>query len=409
MAQDSFTEVSHQSWFSRLGGAFKGILFGLLLIVASFILLFWNEGRAVERHKTLEEGAAAVQSVPVDRVDPARDGALVHVTGRAETEETLRDDTFDVSARALRLEREVEMYQWREEERKETEKKVGGGSKTTTTYSYDKTWSEDLIDSDAFRRPGGHENPDAMPWRSREVTADRVTLGAFVLSDTLVRQIDRWEPLPVSSEEAIPAEMEPGRGRTHDGGLYFGEGSPGTPQVGDVRVSFRMVKPTEVSVVAQQTGDGFRPFQAEAGGTVQLLELGTVSADEMFEAAQRRNTLLTWGLRFGGFLLMAFGFSLMLRPLAVFADVLPILGSLVGAGIGLVSFLLAGFISLMTIAIAWIFYRPLLGIALVVLAVAAVVWLVRRTRKAPSVEPPKMKSEVPPPPQGSPPPPPPGG
>lgn len=407
MAQDSVTEVTHQSWFGRLGGAFKGILFGLLLIVGSFILLFWNEGRAVERHKTLKEGAAAVVSVSADRVDSGRDGTLVHVTGRAETDETLRDDAFDVSAPALRLERQVEMYQWTEDERKETEKKVGGGTETTTTYSYDKTWSEKLIDSDGFQRPDGHENPEAMPWSSRQIAANRVTLGDFELSDGLVRRIDRWEPLRVGSTEEIPAEMEPGRTRLHDGGLYFGDGSPGAPEIGDVRVSFRIVQPTDVSIVAQQSGNGFRPFQARAGGTVELLELGTVSADEMFEAAQRRNTMLTWGLRFAGFLLMAFGFSLLLRPLAVFADVLPILGILVGAGIGFVSFLVAAIVSLITIAVAWIFYRPLLGIALVALAVGVIVWLVRRTRKAPSVV--RPAGEVPPPPRGTPPPPPPGG
>lgn len=418
MAPDSYTEVTHESWFSRLGGAFKGIFFGLLLILGSCVLLFWNEGRAVERHKTLEEGEGAVVSVSVDRVDPAHEGDLVHVTGRAETDETLTDETFGVSAEALRLERQVEMYQWQEEERKETEKKVGGGTRTTTTYSYDKAWSERLIDSDAFQRPGGHENPDVMPWESRQVAADRVTLGDYELPRSLVQKIDRWESLRLDPPEATLPEALPtrasGEPRFHDGGLYFGEGSPSSPEIGDVRVSFRVVKPTEVSIVAQQAGNSFRPFQAEAGGTLELLELGRVTAQDMFAAAQRRNTLLTWGLRLAGLLLMAFGFSLILRPLSVLADVIPLLGSLVGAGLGFVSFLLSAFISLIVIAVAWIFYRPLLGIALLVLAVGFVVWLVRRTQKAPSVQPPKMQSRAPasssqegtaPPP----PPPPPGG
>jgi hypothetical protein len=52
----------------------------------------------------------------------------------------------------------------------------------------------------------------------------------------------------------------------------------------------------------------------------------------------------------------------------VLADVIPFVGSLVGAGTGLASFLLAAMGSFVTIAIAWVFYRPVLGIALLLVA-----------------------------------------
>jgi len=56
MADDSYTEVSSRSWFSRIGGAFTGIVIGLVMMAVAFGLLFWNEGRAVGRYKTLQEG-----------------------------------------------------------------------------------------------------------------------------------------------------------------------------------------------------------------------------------------------------------------------------------------------------------------------------------------------------------------
>ena len=59
MSNDSYTEVSSQSWFGRIGNAFKGILVGLILVAIAFGLLFWNEGRAVKRYKTLKEGGGA--------------------------------------------------------------------------------------------------------------------------------------------------------------------------------------------------------------------------------------------------------------------------------------------------------------------------------------------------------------
>ena len=88
---DSFSEVTSQSWFSRLGNAIKGVLLGIILFVVAFPLLWWNEGRAVKTAKGLKEAGGAVVSVSADKVDPAHDQQLVHLTAEAATEETLSD------------------------------------------------------------------------------------------------------------------------------------------------------------------------------------------------------------------------------------------------------------------------------------------------------------------------------
>ena len=36
MSEDSFTEITTESWFSRIGGAIKGIVIGLALFIAAF-------------------------------------------------------------------------------------------------------------------------------------------------------------------------------------------------------------------------------------------------------------------------------------------------------------------------------------------------------------------------------------
>src|SRR5262245_18526190 len=114
---DTFSETSSQSWFSRIIDSIKSVLVGLAMLVASFPLLFWNEGRAVRTARSLEEGAGAVVSVSSTSVDPAHEGKLVHMTGEATTAETLEDPEFGVKAHALKLVRVVEMYQWEEEEK----------------------------------------------------------------------------------------------------------------------------------------------------------------------------------------------------------------------------------------------------------------------------------------------------
>ena len=100
-AGDSYTETTSQGWFSRLGDAIKGVLFGLLLAIVAFPLLFWNEGRAVRTAKSLAEGRGAVVAASAERLDPANEGKLVHVAGRARTEDTVADPLFGVQAPAI--------------------------------------------------------------------------------------------------------------------------------------------------------------------------------------------------------------------------------------------------------------------------------------------------------------------
>ena len=54
---DPFTVTTNESWGSRLVNSIKSVIFGFVLFVVAFPLLFWNEGRAVQTARSLEEGA----------------------------------------------------------------------------------------------------------------------------------------------------------------------------------------------------------------------------------------------------------------------------------------------------------------------------------------------------------------
>jgi len=371
---DSFTETTSQGWFSRIIGSIKSVLFGLVLFLVSFPLLFWNEGRAVRTAKSLEEGAGVVVSVPADAVDAGKEGKLVHLSGQATTTETLADGEFGVQANAIKLIREVEMYQWDEDKKSETKKKLGGGEETVTTYSYSKEWSDQLIDSSNFKETSGHENPSQFPIEARQKTASKVTLGAFTLSEPIVSDLDQSETLAVDSA-TLPAAMKD-QVKANASGYYRGA-DPASPAVGDVRITFKVVKPAVISLVARQVRDTFEAYQAQAGDTILLVKYGTLSAQAMFEAAQRENAILTWILRGLGWFLMFLGLTMVFRPIAVFGDVIPLFGTLLGAGIGVFAGLTSIVLSLVTIAVAWIFYRPLLAIALLVVAVGSLALLIR--------------------------------
>lgn len=389
---DQFTEVENVSWVGRIGGAFKGILVGLIMFVAAFPLLFWNEGRSVKEYKTLQEGGGAVVSIASDRIDPAKAGLLIHVTGKADSGASLKDPVFGVSAKALKLKRSVEMYQWHEKSQSKTEKELGGGTKTVTTYTYNQEWSDKLIHSSNFKHPNGHQNPGAIPYESTQIVADKVTLGAFTLSSSLVGMINNYESLPVSDDTPLPAGLR-NKAKLLDGGFYFGN-DPATPQVGNVRVKFSVAKPTEVSIVAKQIETTFEPYFAKTGGSIELLQTGIFSAEGMIQKAQDDNILLTWILRLAGFVLLLIGINLILRPLSVFADILPMLGNIVDAGTGFISFLLAALVACIVIAVAWLAYRPLLSGGLI--AAALVLAVAFKVKLRPAATPLKIIPQPPP-------------
>ena len=376
---DRYTVTTSKSWFSRLAESIKSVLIGLILFVISFPLLFWNESRAVTTARSLEEGAGAVVTVAADAVSPGNEGKLVHVTGPVATTGPVVDEDLGIEADAVKLLRKVEMYQWIEEEKSETKKKLGGGEETVTTYEYKKAWSADPVDSSAFYEAAGHENPGEFPLPSATFVADPVTLGAFTLTAEQLDQLGNATALPVdaSAAESLPEGMA---AQVANGAFYLGE-NPATPVVGDVRISFEVVNPEQASVVAVQTGGTFAPYQAEAGDSILLVEEGPHTAAEMFQTAQSANTVLTWILRAAGFFAMFLGLFLVFRPLSVVGDVVPFIGSLLGVGIGFFAFVTAFVLTFITIAIAWIAVRPILGITLLVLAAGGLFWLISANRK----------------------------
>ena len=394
---DVFREVTNRGWGSRLKGAFSGLLFGLLFVVAAFVLEWWNEGRAVHRAQDLAEGAAAVVSVADAAIRSENNGKLVHVSGKVTAEGKLSEPDFNFQVAALNLSRSVEMYQWTEDRDSKTKKKIGGGTETVTEYTYRKEWSSHLQNSDDFHSPDGHRNPDSMPLGGGSWTAQGGRLGGFRLDQSMLSRLGgkaRFSP-PAEARASDTAFKR-------EGDEFYRGANSGSPQVGDIRVSFSIVPEGTHSIIAEQSGSSLKPFTTRGGRELLLMRTGTVGADAMFEKAQADNTALTWMLRVGGVVLMWLGFTMLFKPLVVLADVLPIAGRVVGAGVGFVSILIAIVLSLMTIALAWLWYRPLLGLALVGIAVTAFYFLFKRVKKAEPAMPPPPPSAPPPSPPPSP-------
>ena len=367
---DSYTETSYEGWGSRLGKSFMAIPIGLILFAVSFVVLFWNEGRAVHTAQGLAEGKSSVVAASPDKVDPANESKLVHLSGEATSQETLKDPDLGIAAEgAIKLSREVEMYQWTESSKTETRKKLGGGEERITTYTYNKSWVNHPVDSAQFKKPDGHQNPGNWPFQSWNAQSGDVSLGAYKLSDSLVKKIGGAQPITLTSKDldALPGDWR--SSLKLDGTRFYRGDSPSSPQVGDMTIKFEQVRPQTISLLAKQVGASFEPYATQAGTTIERLESGTHSAQQMFESAETENKVISWVVRLVGFILMWVGLAMVFSPLTTLADVVPFIGNIVGFGTGFIAFGIASVLSLVTIAISWLSYRPIIGISVLVGAV----------------------------------------
>lgn len=382
MSEDMYEEVTTESYGQRVATSLKNIVVGFGLIIAAIVLLFWNEGRSVERYKTLEEGARVVVSADSEKIDTKLEGKLVHMVGKANTDTELNDKIFGISGNYLIIQRTAKMYQWEEETKTEKIKETGGSETTVTRYYYNKVWSTSLNDSSDFRKSRGHRNPSTMPVKSETVINEDINLGAFKLTKGLAKQIYNFTEI-IPEETSNIARNFRKYSSLYSNMIYLslGGGTPDSPEIGDMKISFSVAKPQDVSILAQQIKNSFAEYQTDAGGTVYLLYQGIQSSKAMFQAEQEINTILTWVLRLAGIVMMFIGFKMVFGIVSTVLDVLPILGNLMEFGTGLVAFILSFGISLIVISIAWLFYRPMISAIIFAMIIGGIFWLKSRNNK----------------------------
>jgi WD40 repeat protein len=353
------------------------MLIGIIMVPVSFVLLFINEGNAIKVDRDLSEGArAAVHIKDPSHVDAGNEGKLVHVTARADADETLKDSQFGISEKALRLDRVVEMYQWMEKQEEQTEGQ-GNQRRTVTKYSYYKGWSPQVISSTNFHEGGAHNNPFNMSVggqfvSSESFAAKEVHLAGYLLPHELVGMIGGSTEAPL--DEAALAKVREGLRQQlnlRQGHFYYSRSpASGGEEIGDIRISFRVTRPATISVLARQAKNSFQSYATSGGTQIYALEMGERSSDDMVSTLKTQNTVILWVLRGVGFMLMLFGIMLCFQPIMAVADFIPFLGEMVNGGIFLFGLAMSFFLTLCTISVAWLTYRPIVGVPLLLAAIA---------------------------------------
>ncbi len=422
----AYTEKTTTGYGTRVGNSLKAVLAGFVLIIGATILLWWNEGRAVKTADMLEDAQGACVEMPnPDKKSAEFEGELVCATAMANTDEVLQDTQFGISENAISLSRKVEYFQWVEHSESKSEDKLGGKQETTTTYTYKQEWVSSPIESGDFKDPAYQgKNYTWATIENQNVWAQNVTFGAYVLNESLIHSISSDEAVELNVSDAIlqsynkavadvyarvkgysaaaanaaVAQAEAAVAAVddslqtaipdsikqdnkvdleyvHQAGnvIYLGR-TMNAPEIGDVRITFEKTVPAKVTVVSQVEGNTFKAFKAKNGKTFQTLRMGKKTIEEIFEEENEANTMWTWVLRILGIILVISGIKNLFSFVETLLKVVPFLSSLFAFGVGIIATVIGLVYSLIVIALAWIFYRPVLGIILLVIA-GFLVWV----------------------------------
>jgi hypothetical protein len=394
-----------KNYGNRLLDSLKGAGKGFIVLFVGTIMLCANEGNYVKQDKTI--GAAAKSLVRVGDVsslDTALEGRLIHAYAFAETQDVLVDDQFGVRERAIALKRAVEYYQYQEKSSTETKDKLGGAEEKTTTYTYEKKWVTSPVNSGGFADPDYKKSNFVLDndVKSQDTYAANVTFGAYKLPRFIITSIRGGIPaeLKLTNDELtqlnnrvtkrmseLGLKADSGAVLAHVQGnvVYLGK-SPSSPQVGDVRITLTKAAPADISIIAKVVGSTFEQYIAPGTGRIFTgVAMGTVSADTMIESAKKTNSFITWLLRFLGILLVVVSLKMVFNILPTLFKVLPPLGKIVGAGAGLVCWVGGIAWSFVVISLAWLFYRPLIGIPLLVIAAFGIWFLSKKAKEKKAV------------------------
>ena len=366
---DRFTETTTVSYWENIKNSFFSALFGIVFIIAAFCLLWWNEGNfaaLIQKESYIKKNAVAVNS---DILEKSNNSKLIFTNGRVYTSGALSDSYISIN-KALKLKRNVEMYQWVESKSRRDHKNKGGSVTKTTTYYYRKKWDSEEHDSSKFKKQE-YKNP-SFTIKSETLTANSASMGAFELNKSqidLMKSCKTINNLPKIDGYKIA------------GNYYYKGKDISNPEIGDIRISYQFVPSgSAISVVGRQDNNTIVEMPYKKGGIYVQYD-GLLTLEQMNEKYKEDNRTTTIIIRIVGIIMMFIGLCALTEPLIAISGYFPGLSHVLEGLTKFLMFLVALVLSILTISIAWLVYRPLLSISLIILAGAIVYYVKKHIHK----------------------------
>ncbi len=359
-----------------------GGLFGLAMFAGAAAGLAYNESRTVNQAAAIAELSRSAVVVEIAALKAENEAKAVYFKGPLETEAGVQDDYFNFGGDDLLvLERKVEMYQWVKNKRNKKD-------------VWEEEWSDDT-ESDG----DGHRNP-SFPVSSATFSASDAHVGAFHLAESQLAELD------TADNFVLPAELSPelqglGWTATSANRLYLGA-NPKSPNIGDVRAEFSVLKETTVSAMGRQTGSELVRYVAKNGYDVFFMEPGEVAKELLVQHGESANSTLAYVLRGAAGAGMTLGLGIAFSGFVGWLTWIPLLGPMIGRFAFWLGSLIGAVMAAILFVGAWLWTHPLALVAtLAVISLAFIAYGMKKrgeSNLAPAGMPPPMAPSMPPPP-----------
>ena len=351
-----------------------GFLGGILILIIGILVLWNNEGRTVKTQSAINEAMSSYTDIASDKIDSKYEGKVIATTGKIDLNESspIEDQKFGIKVTGAKLERVVEMYQWEEE--------CTTDENNNQNCTYNKVWSNNLIDSKEFVR-SGYTNPTSFKYEGKEYFATNVKVGAFDLPERLLQSLSYNQD--INNEKLVEMYKNTVEGFKIEGNYITNAANTEDYKIGDLRISYRYASDGEVSILGVQNGSTINAFVGKKGKTIYTIKRGSYTGKEMLNSMTKTNNTIKWLLRVLGVILVIGGIGSLFNPLVALSDKIPVLRNIVSFSTNLISTVVGLSISLLVIAVAWFRFRPVLSLTLLVIIAGLIGFLIYKKKKNP--------------------------
>ena len=344
-----------------LKNIFGTAILGFIILIASIFALFINEHNYVNAIKIANFAEKNAIIVSANDLNPSNDNKLIFTNGSAYSQELLTDSIVRIP-NAIALFRNTEIYQWEEIRKHRDNNKI--------SYTYRKTWSKNLINSDNFES-SAYKNPKKMKYEPKNIYAHNIGLGKFYLSKEIIKNINsisKITQLPYNSNFKIY------------NGFYFTGNDYDNPKIGDQKLSYSYIPSgIKLSIIAKQSGNHLENMNSKYGD-FSIVMNGEKDLKTMISDYKKNLTNNTWLIRGISLLFLFLGLNLIIQPIVNLGNTIPILGELTQMAAFASTLIITIALGTLIISLAWLLFRPEIAIPLIIISILTIISLKKRKR-----------------------------
>ena len=340
------------------------ILVGLTILFFSILFLLKEDSLIIKEHFLIEDLKERIVDSGTEIIREKDNGKPVFMSGVVRSSETLKDIQFNVEIHdALQLKRVVKTYQWQEKIVQNKKKRQ---------YKYKKVWSEELINSNAFKFSNNYKNPKNIPFQEKLYDSKQNFIGVYSIPNYVLQKIWSHDFINVSRYLIDEKEGAP-RGFKLVNGKFFSGRNINDPKIGDVLVEFYAVKPFEVTVVGMQNENKISHYEYQ-NKKVLIVKKGVMSLDKMFSKLDKEKLFYEILYNTIAFILITISLLILGRPFHHSLLKIPYFGEMIAYASKAKYVLISILLSTVITSLTWTVYKPIeslvaIGISFIVLII----------------------------------------